>query len=206
MMVTVDGPRRCRRAVGGGARPRLWGCGVDGAGAGDGWLAHEQPGGADDADELACLRGADHFVGAWHLGDRARSCEQPRPLTLLPRREPRQVLAHHCLPVRFLGGDLGLGAMRAWLITRNRFGLNRIPLTRRTAPPPGPRRIVGTIAIDTEPDTGFGVDMGENDWAALGLVTSLRKARLSRHRRRIDVQALTDVNNMLFKILATPDR
>jgi hypothetical protein len=29
---------------------------------------------------------------------------------------------------------------------------------------------------------------------------------LSEHRRRIDVQALTDINNMLFKILATPDR
>ncbi len=56
------------------------------------------------------------------------------------------------------------------------------------------------------PDTGFGVDLGENDWAAPGLVTSLRKARLSGHRRRSDVQALTDVNNMLFKILATPDR
>ena len=53
---------------------------------------------------------------------------------------------------------------------------------------------------------GFGVDLGENDWAAPGLVTSLRKARLSGLRRRIDVQALTDVNNMLFKILATPDR
>jgi len=46
--------------------------------------------------------------------------------------------------------------------------------------------------FDTEPDTGFGVDLGENDWAAPGLVTSLRKARLSGHRRRIDVQALTD--------------
>jgi hypothetical protein len=33
-----------------------------------------------------------------------------------------------------------------------------------------------------------------------------RKARLSDRRRRIDIQALTDVNNMLFKILATPDR
>jgi hypothetical protein len=49
------------------------------------------------------------------------------------------------------------------------------------------------------------VDLGENDWAAPGLVTSLRKARLNGHRRQIDVQALTDVNNMLFKILATPD-
>ena len=60
--------------------------------------------------------------------------------------------------------------------------------------------------FDTEPDTGFGVDLGENDWAAPRLVTSLRKARLAGLRREIDVQALTDVNNMLFKILATPDR
>ena len=52
----------------------------------------------------------------------------------------------------------------------------------------------------------IGVDLGENDWAATGLVTSLRKARLGELRRRIDVQALTDVNNMLFRILATPDR
>ncbi len=56
-----------------------------------------------------------------------------------------------------------------------------------------------------EPDTGFGVDLGDC-WAAPGLVTSLRKARLAERRRQIDVQALTDVNNMLFKILATPDR
>jgi len=57
----------------------------------------------------------------------------------------------------------------------------------------------------SEPDTGFGVDLGDG-WAAPGLVTSLRKARLGERRRQIDVQALTDVNNMLFKILATPDR
>ena len=35
---------------------------------------------------------------------------------------------------------------------------------------------------------------------------SLRKAGLSEHTRRIDVQVLTDINNMIFKILATPDR
>jgi hypothetical protein len=40
--------------------------------------------------------------------------------------------------------------------------------------------------------------------AAPGLVTSLRKAGLAQFRGRVDVQALTDVNNMLFKILATP--
>lgn len=57
----------------------------------------------------------------------------------------------------------------------------------------------------SEPDTGFGVNLGDG-WAAPGLVTSLRKVRLGECQRQIDVQALTDVNNMLFKILATPDR
>ena len=70
---------------------------------------------------------------------------------------------------------------------------------------PSEPTIIVVPVFDTEPDTGFGVDLG-GGWAAPGLVTSLGKARLSEHRRRIDVQALTDVNNMLFKILATPDR
>jgi mRNA-degrading endonuclease toxin of MazEF toxin-antitoxin module len=65
--------------------------------------------------------------------------------------------------------------------------------------------IVVVPVLDTESDTGFGVDLGDG-WAAPGLVTSLRKARLSDRRRRIDIQTLTNVNNMLFKILATPDR
>ena len=65
--------------------------------------------------------------------------------------------------------------------------------------------VVVAPVFDSEPDTGFGVDLGDG-WAAPGLVTSLRKVRLGEPRRRIDVQALTDVNTMLFKILATPDR
>jgi hypothetical protein len=71
---------------------------------------------------------------------------------------------------------------------------------------PSEPTVIVVPVFATEPDTGFGVDLGENDWAAPGLVTSLRKARLSAHHRRTDIQALTDVNNMLFKILATPDR
>lgn len=71
---------------------------------------------------------------------------------------------------------------------------------------PSEPTVIVVPVFATEPDTGFGVDLGESDWAAPGLVTNLRKARLSAHRRRIDVQGLTDVNNMLFKILATPDR
>lgn len=57
-----------------------------------------------------------------------------------------------------------------------------------------------------DPDTGFGVPLDNDAWAAPGMVTSLRKTALVNFGRRVDVQALTDVNNMLFKILATPDR
>lgn len=65
--------------------------------------------------------------------------------------------------------------------------------------------VVVVPVLDSEPDTGFGVDLGHG-WAAPGLLTSLRKTRLGERLLHVDVQALTDVNNMLFKILATPDR
>jgi hypothetical protein len=65
--------------------------------------------------------------------------------------------------------------------------------------------IVVVPVFGNEPDTGFGTDVGGGSWAAPGLITSLRKARLAHFGRRVDVQALTDVNNMLFRILATPE-
>jgi mRNA-degrading endonuclease toxin of MazEF toxin-antitoxin module len=65
--------------------------------------------------------------------------------------------------------------------------------------------VIVVPVFGSEPDAGFGVELGHG-WAAPGLVTSLRKARLVERSRQVDVQALTDVNNMLFKILATPDR
>lgn len=70
---------------------------------------------------------------------------------------------------------------------------------------PSEPTVIVVPVFGTEPDTGFGVDLGEG-WAAPGLVTSLRKTQLRELSRRIDIQPLTDVNNMLFKILATPDR
>ena len=70
---------------------------------------------------------------------------------------------------------------------------------------PSEPTVIVVPVFDSEPDRGFGVDLGEG-WAAPGLITSLRKARLARILRRVDVQKLTDVNNMLFRILATPDR
>jgi hypothetical protein len=66
--------------------------------------------------------------------------------------------------------------------------------------------VIVVPVFDREPDTGFGVDLGSDGWAAPGLVTSSRKTRLAEHRGQVDVQILTDVNTMLFKILATPDR
>ncbi|OIN81364.1 type II toxin-antitoxin system PemK/MazF family toxin [Mycobacterium malmoense] len=60
--------------------------------------------------------------------------------------------------------------------------------------------------FDHDLDTGFGVELGDAKWAAPGLVTSLRKSALDEFHREADIQSLTDVNNMLFKILATPDR
>jgi mRNA-degrading endonuclease toxin of MazEF toxin-antitoxin module len=65
--------------------------------------------------------------------------------------------------------------------------------------------VIVVPVFDTGPDAGFGVDLGAG-WAVPGLVTSLRKARLRERLRQVDVQALTDVDNMLFKILATPER
>lgn len=71
---------------------------------------------------------------------------------------------------------------------------------------PSEPTIIVVPVFDRDPDTGFGVPLDTDAWAAPGLVTSLRKTALSDFRRRLHVQALTDVNNMLFRLLATPDR
>lgn len=59
--------------------------------------------------------------------------------------------------------------------------------------------------FDSEPDAGFGVNVGDG-WAAPGLISSLRKTRLEELIRHLDMQTLTEVNTMLFRILATPER
>ena len=71
---------------------------------------------------------------------------------------------------------------------------------------PSEPTVVVVPIFDHDPDTGFGVSLDGGVWAAPGLVASLRKTALGEFRRRVDMQALTDVNNMLFRILATPDR
>lgn len=70
----------------------------------------------------------------------------------------------------------------------------------------GEPTVIVVPVFDRDPDTGFGVPVGASSWAAPGLITALRKSDLGELQRQVDVQSLTDVNNMLFKILATPDK
>lgn len=65
--------------------------------------------------------------------------------------------------------------------------------------------VVVVPVFDQEPGTGFGVTLG-GGWAIPGLLASLRKSRLREQQRQLDVDVLTQVNTMLFKILATPER
>jgi hypothetical protein len=66
--------------------------------------------------------------------------------------------------------------------------------------------VIAIPILTGEPDTGFGVMLNDDQWAATGLMTSLRKSRLLQFERNVGTQPLTDVNNMLFRILATPER
>jgi mRNA-degrading endonuclease toxin of MazEF toxin-antitoxin module len=63
------------------------------------------------------------------------------------------------------------------------------------------------VALVTEQATeeGFCVALGRGQWAVMGLVTFIPKTSLASCERRVDTQTLTDANNMLFKILATPE-
>ncbi len=56
-----------------------------------------------------------------------------------------------------------------------------------------------------DPGSGFGVDVGDG-WAVPTLIGPFPKTGLTEHRHQVDGQKLTAVNNMLFKILATPER
>ncbi len=62
------------------------------------------------------------------------------------------------------------------------------------------------LVVEQATDEGFCVDLGEGQWAVMGLVTFVAKASLAEYQRKVDVQTLTNANTMLFKILATPDR
>ncbi|SON59142.1 hypothetical protein MSIMFI_00624 [Mycobacterium simulans] len=70
---------------------------------------------------------------------------------------------------------------------------------------PSEPTVIVVPVFDSEPDAGFGVDLADG-WAAPGLITSLRKTNLSDRLRQVDIQSLTDVNNMQFRLIATPER
>jgi mRNA-degrading endonuclease toxin of MazEF toxin-antitoxin module len=66
--------------------------------------------------------------------------------------------------------------------------------------------VLVALVVEHAADEGFCVDLGNGQWAVMGLVTFVAKASLADCLGRVDVQTLTDANTMLFKILATPDR
>lgn len=65
-------------------------------------------------------------------------------------------------------------------------------------------RTVLTMRIETKSsDDAWCVPVGEREFVLVDRITFTPKTLFARHLRTIDVQALTDVNNALFKILAT---
>lgn len=66
--------------------------------------------------------------------------------------------------------------------------------------------VLVALVVERATDEGFCVDLGQDQWAVMGLVTFVAKTSLTDYRRKVDIQTLTNANSMLFKILATPDR
>lgn len=66
--------------------------------------------------------------------------------------------------------------------------------------------VIAVPVMHGSTDTGFCVDLDGGLFAVTGLVTHLLKTDLTERLRTVDVQTLTNVNTMLFKILATPER
>lgn len=66
--------------------------------------------------------------------------------------------------------------------------------------------VLVALVVEQATDEGFCVDLGEGQWAVMGLVTFVAKTSLTRYQRKVGVQTLTNANTMLFKILATPER
>jgi hypothetical protein len=66
--------------------------------------------------------------------------------------------------------------------------------------------ILVALVTDQATEEGFCVHLGDSQWAVMGLVTFIAKTALTNCRRRVSAQAMTDADNMLFKILATPEQ
>lgn len=65
--------------------------------------------------------------------------------------------------------------------------------------------VLTTPVVREEPQSGFGVDLGVG-WALPNLIGPFRKSQLDEQLHQVAMTQLTAVNNMLFKILATPEQ
>ncbi|GDY32579.1 MazF family transcriptional regulator [Gandjariella thermophila] len=66
--------------------------------------------------------------------------------------------------------------------------------------------VLGVPVVNGVGDHGFGVAIGAGRWVLAGLIGPVEKAALVTRTGSVDVQTLTNVDTMLFKILATPER
>lgn len=65
--------------------------------------------------------------------------------------------------------------------------------------------VLVALVVEQATEEGFCVDLGQGQWAVMGLVTFVAKTSLTEYQRKVDIQTLTNTNTMLFKILATPE-
>lgn len=66
--------------------------------------------------------------------------------------------------------------------------------------------VLGVPVVSRVGEHGFCVALGGDQWALAGLIGPVEKTALVTRTGAVDVQTLTNVDNMLFKILATPER
>ncbi len=68
---------------------------------------------------------------------------------------------------------------------------------------PAIRTVLAMPIVDAESPGAWTVPVGDGEFAMIDRLRPYRKNDLVQRRRRIDTQTLTEVNNLLFKILAT---
>lgn len=68
---------------------------------------------------------------------------------------------------------------------------------------PEPRTVLAMPVVTSEATDAWTAPIGDGELAVVDRVRPYPKRDFTKHCRRVDVQALTEVNTLLFKILAT---
>lgn len=65
--------------------------------------------------------------------------------------------------------------------------------------------VLVALVLEEAIEEGFCVNLGDGQWAVMGLVTFVPKDRLIKYLRRVDADSLAEANDMLLRILTTPE-